>query len=1296
MYFYIKEKIYNYIIKKNENNLFLNNIVMNRFQNYARAKILADDLGIPRTTITGYWRNNQTNQYWRTKVKTYGKEITKRNRLHIKAVALAQNLRLPAPRAVAGTRHKFWKNALQRMRMKRLRATRRGRAQARARMAQILPRVRQAPVRRRARFLLPQLRQEVERRQTQARINRRIRNSQFQQILNAVVNNGETLSEAQIQRFWTKVIQRGRFTLRVRFDDGHVRHIAFNEASRDFINHILTNGLVMWEEAIFGSDTINTFDFQHIRELEIIRYEAPPRAIRNADGAFFPYFNTSEIDLLEYQIYPEDIKYNDDFNKNNREQCLIYTLLKANIKREVVNQIKLSYVNGASISKKDLHNIANIIKRNINLYTRTQGEQNGRTQKQRIKSNDPQGDDINIALYEYHYFLYETTKYSSYSIENYEKIKHIEGWHNIIKSKKKKGRKTKYIKKNNSKINSLLLVHKMKEAGYFKKLDMSIFEESASHRELRNHIYLGNIENEQQDVSMGKKNADGSITLYRNERRKKVINSRKDLPRKDLQVNTFNNDERQLTEEGKSEDLQNIFSDDEEEEEEDLNVREVFYADCEAFTGGINHELYLLGVVGSNDDIVNIYNVCDQEEKKEVSAEQRVVYKFLNRVSNNKKKPALVYFHNLKYDYHILEKYLSIKKRCEKDGQLYNVICKFGTVEIELRDSYKIIPFALKDFGKEFDLPKKIRKKEAIAYHYYTRENNNKRIKTNFYKSLLCKEDRFIFESVVRGEYCEYDSYDKTFNPLEYYKEYLRLDCLVLKKGIEKFNELIMNITDGMSIYDNLTISSLTDKYMKIEGAYDGVKEVCGNLREYIAGAVYGGRVCVNKKYEKKVIEGKISDYDGVSLYPSAINRLCREIGLPTGMAKRFIKPPSLIDGVNSRQPDWGEDYIPDLDDLENLTVEQTGDLHTWEDKIYSILTVKITAVNKIQQMPFIAHKNDTSIKYTNEPPKEPIIIDSTTLQDYIEFHDIDYEILDGVYWDDGVNKKMGEIIQRLFNARLEAKKQKKKALSNVIKLMLNSSYGKTIMKKAKSMKKIVNIRTKRYCKKTKKWSYHTKTKWENFVYRNFNTIKSWRKLNENCYEVEMICADNSYNRGHIGCAILSMSKRIMNEVFDIANDFNLPIYYTDTDSLHCNLEDVAKLEEKYEEKYEKKLNGKELEQFHTDFDLEGACSEIYATKSIFLGKKSYIDCLESKDKDGNIIKGHHIRLKGITKEGLEHEAKKYDNSYFGLYEELAEGKTKKIILNPYNEEQNKTKVLFEFKNGNVSTRKEFIREVKF
>ena len=51
---------------------------------------------------------------------------------------------------------------------------------------------------------------------------------------------------------------------------------------------------------------------------------------------------------------------------------------------------------------------------------------------------------------------------------------------------------------------------------------------------------------------------------------------------------------------------------------------------------------------------------------------------------------------------------------------------------------------------------------------------------------------------------------------------------------------------------------------------------------------------------------------------------------------------------------------------------------------------------------------------------------------------------------------------------------------------------------------------------------------------------------------------------------------------------------------------------------------------FHVDFDLYGATSEIYAVGSLFLGKKAYIDILEPTDKDGKTMNSEHIRMKGI------------------------------------------------------------------
>jgi len=204
--------------------------------------------------------------------------------------------------------------------------------------------------------------------------------------------------------------------------------------------------------------------------------------------------------------------------------------------------------------------------------------------------------------------------------------------------------------------------------------------------------------------------------------------------------------------------------------------------------------------------------------------------------------------------------------------------------------------------------------------------------------------------------------------------------------------------------------------------------------------------------------------------------------------------------------------------------------------------------------------------------------------------------------------------------------------------------------------------------------------------------------------EVERISVDDNFNRGHIGCMILSMSKRIMNEVFDVANTHKLPIYYTDTDSIHLNYDDVPTLEKEFSKEHNRVLTGKNLGQFHIDFDMkdkdgndrQGKGEEIYAIQSCFLGKKTYYDKLESKDKDGNTIHAYHIRMKGITKEGITHQAKKYDKGVDELYEHLAKGNAVEFTMNPFNEETNSQKVLFQYVDSKVNFRKEFKRVVKF
>ncbi|GMF38339.1 unnamed protein product [Phytophthora lilii] len=119
----------------------------------------------------------------------------------------------------------------------------------------------------------------------------------------------------------------------------------------------------------------------------------------------------------------------------------------------------------------------------------------------------------------------------------------------------------------------------------------------------------------------------------------------------------------------------------------------------------------------------------------------------------------------------------------------------------------------------------------------------------------------------------------------------------------------------------------------------------------------------------------------------------------------------------------------------------------------------------------------------------------------------------------------------------------------------------------------------------------------------------------------------------HLGIQILDSSKHIMNRVMCLAEDINADIWYQDTDSMMIDYDAVDRLAETYKQTYNKELIGKQMGQFHIDFNLEGSEGNIYAKESIFLGKKSYLAELAC---DGNDVEGFHIRMKGIPSKLLE------------------------------------------------------------
>ena len=78
---------------------------------------------------------------------------------------------------------------------------------------------------------------------------------------------------------------------------------------------------------------------------------------------------------------------------------------------------------------------------------------------------------------------------------------------------------------------------------------------------------------------------------------------------------------------------------------------------------------------------------------------------------------------------------------------------------------------------------------------------------------------------------------------------------------------------------------------------------------------------------------------------------------------------------------------------------------------------------------------------------------------------------------------------------------------------------------------------------------------------------------------------------------------------------------------------------------------------------MDKANSEIYAIESLFLGKKTFIDILESTDKDGMTIHSEHIRMKGIPTTCIKYYADQHNITVLDVYNKFFNNKTIRFDL---------------------------------
>lgn len=577
-------------------------------------------------------------------------------------------------------------------------------------------------------------------------------------------------------------------------------------------------------------------------------------------------------------------------------------------------------------------------------------------------------------------------------------------------------------------------------------------------------------------------------------------------------------------------------------------------------------------------------------------------------------KECIIYFHNLKFDYNLFKKMekLIVQKEIIKDGQVYAIEARYYGIKINFRDSYKLISKPLSSFKSMFNLESG--KIEFELYDFFNRHNYDENYYLineveDYFKSHNLDYNKF---SETYKDYYKNDGDFEIINMKAIYLNYLKYDVLTLADGMIKFDQMIKEVSnkifkeisgkdDKFSIFNHLTISSLSNKLMEQNGAFDGIACFRGEAREFIQKTIIGGRVCL-KNNQKQLIETKISDFDGVSLYPSAIYIS----KIPMGM------PEKIIGNVDLSSYGY---YVVKLD------------FEVLEETDYDIPMYSEFKDNKRNWF-----NPKVGEKYTNYFNKDG-------LEDLCESYNVNIiGIHIGLYWssDCEFNTKMSDIIKMLFEERLK-QKAARNPIQEVYKLIMNSAYGKTALKPSE---KEISIITKKY----KETDEAYKIRIDKYISTNIDNITYYTKYNEKCYKfVKRSMCFQHRNLNLVASIILSKSKIIMNRILRIAHNESIPIYYTDTDSIHMRYDDIGRLSDQFRNQYNEELIGKNLCQFHNDFD-GGEYSEIF----IGLAKKVYIDKLDT----GKL----HMKCKGmplnVMKKYLEDNNINAIDFYRGLYDD--------------------------------------------
>lgn len=895
------------------------------------------------------------------------------------------------------------------------------------------------------------------------------------------------------------------------------------------------------------------------------------------NGAFFPYYSKIDYDLTRYQIYQSAP---DGYIEN----CLIHALRQLGISESRLTNVK-QYVRCGVVPQSNLKHICDELGIKIKLWkTRTQKKKEW-SKTYIIETSTTigtEGETYNIALNNEHYFIYEPTNINCYPIEHYEECCEHEDWHRIYKF-----RNGHPFREDRGK-SSLWVVRNMIKNELVEKIGVE---------DLMSTQYF----NSNTDSVTGDLEYDEMECLRENEP-SKVDRTKCNVVYFDFETITKGKSDVYKTD-GKG-NKEYVFKSDNIELLNEYKNKEGYEVE------DYRHKPYLMCAV---TDIGQKYRSIGEQCGDDFIHWLKTMYKHGKPDDKGVVADVVLIAHNLRYDFTFIWEQIFCLNVIDKGtrlmgggGRIYVRTPRGESVKryikITFLDSLNMIATKLSNFGSYFNLTIK---KEVMPYNTYTEENvKNRHIHWDklypYLKNELSDGDIEEYKKNMVEWNC-YNADENTYDIIEYSRRYCEMDCLVLRAGYTTFREQMLSIDKHLDPINYCSAPGLAQDYLIRQGCFEDCYAMCGKPRQFIQQCVVGGRTMCrdNKKWECR--QGRpIADYDACGLYNSAMVRM---EGFLKGMPK----------------------VITNLD-LDWLLKNTSG---------FFVQALVTDDPETERGFPLLSMKKEDGIRdFTNDMKGQIVYIDKVGIEDAIKFQGYKFKILAGYYYDEGHNTQIKRVAKRLYDERQKYKKLKN-PIEKAYKLIINSAYGKTMLKPIDSQ---TDIQTKKNM--SKYLSYH------------YNSIKDIIDLGDKVIVNRIKPIQKHFNNVYAGVEILSMSKRIMNEVMCLAEDNELDIFYQDTDSLHIYLDQVKPLEDAFRDKYGRELNGKGLGQFHVDFELNGA-DNIYATESIFLGKKCYIDALVGTDKDGNQVRGHHIRMKGIPEASILHYCETYNLTPMELYSGL-------------------------------------------